>query len=159
MNTAKEIRAKNVENSKNIIKNIDISDAMTVRLYSKSRTRGEVKFKKKRDTLNFKSTDDANDAINKLVDAGVKIRKVEIISQDHSILAVFKPERIRLTPTQDDKLAKREEREQAKAEKARLKEIELSEKKQARELKKQLKSAANSYKSKAAKNIAAEALA
>lgn len=159
MNTAKEIRAKNVENSKNIIKNIDISDAMTVRLYSKSRTRGEVKFKKKRDTLNFKSTDDANDAINKLVDAGVKIRKVEIISQDHSILAVFKPERIRLTPTQDDKLAKREEREQAKAEKARLKEIELAEKKQARELKKQLKSTANSYKSKAAKNIAAEALA
>lgn len=159
MNTAKEIRAKNVENSKNIIKNIDISDAMTVRLYSKSRTRGEVKFKKKRDTLNFKSTDDANDAINKLVDAGVKIRKVEIISQDNSILAVFKPERIRLTPTQDDKLAKREEREQAKAEKARLKEIELAEKKQARELKKQLKSTANSYKSKAAKNIAAEALA
>ena len=159
MNTAKEIRAKNVENSKNIIKNIDISDAMTVRLYSKSRTRGEVKFKKKRDTLNFKSTDDANDAINKLVDAGVKIRKVEIISQDNSILAAFKPERIRLTPTQDDKLAKREEREQAKAEKARLKEIELSEKKQARELKKQLKSTANSYKSKAAKNIAAEALA
>jgi hypothetical protein len=163
MNTAKEVKAKNAENSKNIISGIELNDTMTVRVYSKSRAKGEVKFKKKRDSLTFKSTEDANTAINALVDAGAKIRKVEIIAEDGSIVNALKPTRVRVTPTAEEKAAKRTERESAKAEKAAAKAKIKAEKAAAKESAKiekaAVKAQAKTEKVKAKKNVAEEALA
>ena len=162
MNTAKEVKAKNAENSKNIISGIELNDTMTVRVYSKNRAKGEIKFKKKRDSLTFKSTDAANVAINALVDTGAKIRKVEVIAEDGT-MSTFKPTRVRVTPTAEEKAAKREEREKAKAEKAAEKAKIKAEKTAIRDAAKAEKAAAKEQakteKVKAKKNIAEEALA
>jgi len=163
MNTAKEVKAKNAENSKNIISAIELNETMTVRVYSKSRAKGEVKFKKKRDSLTFKSTEAANTAINALVDAGAKIRKVEIIAEDGTMLSTTKPSRVRVTPTAEEKAAKREINEAAKAEKAAAKAKIKAEKAAAKESAKILKAAvkaqAKTEKVKTTKNVAEEALA
>lgn len=163
MNTAKEVKAKNAENSKNII-TAEINDSMTVRVYSKSRAKGEVKFKKKRDSLTFKTTDAANAAINALVDSGAKIRKVEVITEDGTITN-FKPTRVRITPSPEEKAAKREVREAAKAEKAKAKAEAKAEKAKVKESLKAAKALEKANKPKAEpkekanRNIAAEALA
>lgn len=162
MNTAKEVKAKNAENSKNIISGIELNDNMTVRVYSKNRAKGEIKFKKKRDSLTFKNTGAANFAINELVDAGAKIRKVEVIAEDGT-MSTFKPTRVRVTPTAEEKAAKREIREAAKAEKAAAKAKIKAEKAAAKESAKiekaAVKAQAKTEKVKAKKNIAEEALA
>lgn len=119
-----EIKTANAENSKNII-TAEVNDTCQVRVYSKSRAKGDVKYKKQRETLMFRTTAAANAAINTMVEAGTKIRKIEIISAA-STTVNFKPQRVRLTPTREQKdTAKAErlaKREIAKANKTRLKE-------------------------------------
>lgn len=163
--TAKEVKAKNAENSKNLI-TATVNDTMTVRIYSKSRNKGEVKFKKKRDSMTFKSTADANTAINTMVDAGAKLRKIELIAADGTVTATYKPTRVRLTPTAEEKAAakaKRETERKAKAEakakaKAEAAKIKAEAKAKAIADKAKAKPAA-APKVKAPKNVAAEALA
>lgn len=119
-----EIKTANAENSKNIITS-EVNETCQVRVYSKSRAKGDVKYKKRRDTFTFKTTEAANTAINTMVDSGTKIRKVEVISATGTVES-FKPQRVRLTPTREQKDAAKAERlakrEIAKATKARLKE-------------------------------------
>jgi hypothetical protein len=119
-----EIKTANAENSKNII-TAEVNDTCQVRVYSKSRAKGEMKYKKQRETFTFKTTEAANTAINAMVEAGTKIRKVELISADGTTVN-FKPQRVRLTPTREQKEAAKAERlakrEVAKANKTRLKE-------------------------------------
>ena len=120
-----EIKTANAENSKNII-TAEVNDTCQVRVYSKSRAKGEMKYKKRRDTFTFKTTEAANAAINTMVDSGTKIRKVEVISISSDIIQTCKPQRVRLTPTREQKDAAKAERlakrEIAKANKERLKE-------------------------------------
>ena len=115
--TAKEVKAKNAENSKNLITD-KVNDTMSVRIYSKSRVKGEVKFKKKRDSMTFKTTAEANTAINAMVDAGAKLRKIELIAADGTVTATYKPTRVRLTPTADEKAAAKAKREAERKTKA-----------------------------------------
>ena len=120
-----EIKTTNAENSKNII-TAEVNETCQVRVYSKSRAKGEMKYKKRRDTFTFKTTEAANAAINTMVDSGTKIRKVEVISNTLAIIETCKPQRVRLTPTREQKDAAKAERlakrEIAKANKERLKE-------------------------------------
>ena len=165
--TAKEVKAKNAENSKNLIQ-CAITDSMSVRIYSKSRAKGEVKFKKKRDSMTYKSAADANAAINSAVDAGAKIRKVEVIAADGTVTATYKPTRVRLTPTNEEKAAAKAKREAERKAKADAK---AATKAEAAKIKAEAKAAAikskadaektkpAAPKAKAAKNVAAEALA
>ena len=165
--TAKEVKAKNAENSKNLI-TAAVTDAMTVRVYSKSRTKGEVKFKKKRDSLTFKSAAEANTAINTMVEAGAELRKIELLAADGTVTVTYKPTRVRLTPTNEEKAeakAKREAERKAKAD------AKAATKAEAAKIKAEAKAAAvkakaeaaktkpAAPKAKAAKNVAAEALA
>ena len=167
ISTAKEVKAKNAENSKNLIQ-CAVTDSMSVRIYSKSRAKGEVKFKKKRDSMTYKSAADANTAINALVDAGAKIRKVEIIAADGTVTATYKPTRVRLTPTNEEKAAaktKRDAERKAKADaKAAVKAEAAKAKAEAKAAAAKAKAEAAKTKpaapkAKAAKNVAAEALA
>lgn len=165
--TAKEVKAKNAENSKNLIQ-CAVTDSMSVRIYSKSRAKGEVKFKKKRDSMTYKSAADANTAINALVDAGAKIRKVEIIAADGTVTVTYKPTRVRLTPTNEEKAAAKAKREAERKAKADAK---AAAKAEAAKIKAEAKAAAvkakadaakakpAAPKAKATKNVAAEALA
>jgi len=171
--TAKEVKAKNAENSKNLI-TAAVTDSMTVRVYSKSRNKGEVKFKKKRDSLTFKSTAEANAAINTMVDAGAKLRKIELLAADATVTATYKPTRVRLTPTNEEKAAAKAKREAerktkadakaaAKAEavkiKAEAKAAAIKAKADAEKANVKLTNAKAPAKAKAVKNVAAEALA
>jgi hypothetical protein len=171
--TAKEVKAKNAENSKNLI-SATVTDTMTVRIYSKSRNKGEVKFKKKRDSMTFKSTADANTAINAMVDAGAKLRKIELLATDGTVTATYKPTRVRLTPTNEEKAAAKAKREAerktkadakaaAKAEavkiKAEAKAAAVKAKADAEKANVKLTNAKAPAKAKAVKNVAAEALA
>ena len=171
--TAKEVKAKNAENSKNLI-TAAVTDSMTVRVYSKSRNKGEVKFKKKRDSLTFKSTAEANTAINTMVDAGAKLRKIELLAADATVTATYKPTRVRLTPTNEEKAAAKAKREAerktkadakaaAKAEavkiKAEAKAAAIKAKADAEKANAKLTNAKAPAKPKAVKNVAAEALA
>jgi hypothetical protein len=162
---AKEAKAQTAENSKNLV-NVEINDSMTVRIYSKSRSKGDVKFKKKRDSITFKSMQAANDHINTMVEAGAKIRKVEVIAEDGTATAM-KPTRVRITPTKEEKAqvkaerqvardAKAAERAKAKAEAKAQREAAKAEKAKAKETAKPEKAKAPA---KAKKNEAAEALA
>ena len=117
MATRKEIRAQNLQNSKNILGDTEITVDMTVRIYSKSRGKGETQFIKKRESLTFRNRDEADRCIGEMVDAGARIRKVEIVSVSGELLATLKPAKIRLTLTDEQKLARRAERQAAKAEK------------------------------------------
>jgi hypothetical protein len=117
MATRKEIRAQNLQNSKSILGDAEITADMTVRIYSKSRGKGEAQFIKKRESLTFRNRDEADRCIGDMVDAGVRIRKVEIVSVSGELLATLKPAKIRLTLTDEQKLARRAERQAAKAEK------------------------------------------
>jgi hypothetical protein len=171
--TAKEVKAKNAENSKNLI-TATVTDSMSVRIYSKSRAKGEVKFKKKRDSLTFKSAAEANAAINTMVDAGAKLRKIELIAADGTVTATYKPTRVRLTPTNEEKAAAKAKREAdrktkadakaaAKAEavkiKAEAKAAAVKAKADAEKANAKLTNAKAPGKAKAVKNVAAEALA
>ena len=117
-NQAKQAQA---EASKNII-TCDVNDTMTVRIYTKSRAKGEIKFSKKRISQVFKSTDEANASLDELyIQKGSKIRKVEVIAKD-GVVQLFRPTRIRLTPTDEQKAeakalkqAEREAQSKAKA--------------------------------------------
>ena len=102
---AKEAKTQNAANSKNLV-NVEINDTMSVRIYSKSRAKGEVKFKKKRDSITFKTTEAANAHINAMVDAGAKIRKVEVINADGTY-ETMKPTKVRITPTKEEKAQKK----------------------------------------------------
>ena len=176
--TAKEVKAKNAENSKNLIK-CAVTDSMSVRIYSKSRVKGEVKFKKKRDSLTFKSAAEANAAINTMVDAGAKLRKIELIAADGTVTATYKPTRVRLTPTADEKAAAKAKREaerktkadakaaakadavkiKAEAKAAAVKAKADAEKANAKLTNAKAPAAKAPAKPKAVKNVAAEALA
>lgn len=173
--TAKEVKAKNAENSKNLI-TAAVTDSMTVRIYSKSRAKGEVKFKKKRDSMTFKSMAEANTAINTMVDAGAKLRKIELLAADGTVTATYKPTRVRLTPTAEEKAeakAKREVERKAKADakaaakaeaakiKAEAKAAAVKAKADAEKANAKLTNAKapKATKAKATKNVAAEALA
>lgn len=162
---AKEAKTQNAANSKNLV-NVEINDTMSVRIYSKSRAKGEVKFKKKRDSITFKTTEAANAHINAMVDAGAKIRKVEVINADGTY-ETMKPTKVRITPTKEEKAQKKAERQaereakaQAKAEaKAQAKaEREAAKAEKAKAKAKEVKTEAKP-KAKAPKNTAAEALA
>ena len=168
ISTAKEVKAKNAENSKNLIQ-CAITDSMSVRIYSKSRAKGEVKFKKKRDSMTYKSAAEANAAVNTLVDAGAKIRKIEVIAADGTVTATYKPTRVRLTPTNEEKAAAKAKREAERKTKADAK---AAAKAEAAKIKAEAKAAAvkakadaakakpaAAPKAKATKNVAAEALA
>ena len=113
---AKEAKAQNAENSKNLV-NVPVDEKMTVRIYSKSRAKGDVKFKKKRDSVTFKTTDAANAHINKMVEAGAKIRKIEVIAEDGTV-SNLKPTRVRITPTKEEKAKVKAERQAARDAKA-----------------------------------------
>ena len=177
--TAKEVKAKNAENSKNLITDT-VNDTMSIRIYSKSRAKGEVKFKKKRDSMTFKTAAEANAAVNALVDAGAKLRKIELIDAEGTVTATYKPTRVRLTPTADEKAAAKAKREAerktkadakaaAKAEavkiKAEAKAAAVKAKADAERANQKLTTAkapaakAPAAKAKAVKNVAAEALA
>jgi hypothetical protein len=169
---AKEAKAQNAENSKNLV-TIPVNEKMTVRIYSKSRAKGDVKFKKKRDSLTFKTADAANTHINKMVEAGAKIRKVEVIAEDGTV-SNMKPTRVRITPTKEEKAKIKAERQAARDAKAADKAKAKAEAKAQREAAKAEKAKAKAKeaakvakaketaKTKAtpkAKNTAAEALA
>ena len=118
-NQAKQAQA---EASKNII-TCDVNDTMTVRIYTKSRAKGEIKFSKKRISQVFKSTAEANASLDELyIQKGSKIRKVEVIAKD-GVVQLFRPTRIRLTPTDEQKAEakalKQAEREAQSKEKAK----------------------------------------
>ena len=116
---AKEAKAQNAANSKNLV-NIPVDEKMTVRIYSKSREKGDVKFKKKRDSLTFKTMDAANQHVNKMVEAGAKIRKIEVIAEDGTVTNL-KPTRVRITPTKEEKAKIKAERQAARDAKAQAK--------------------------------------
>ena len=176
--TAKEVKAKNAENSKNLITD-KVNDTMSVRIYSKSRVKGEVKFKKKRDSMTFKTTAEANAAINAMVDAGAKLRKIELLATDGTVTATYKPTRVRLTPTADEKAAAKAKREaerktkadakaaakadaikvKAEAKAAAVKAKADAEKANAKLTNAKAPAAKTTAKPKAVKNVAAEALA
>jgi hypothetical protein len=167
---AKEAKAQNAENSKNLV-NVPVDEKMTVRIYSKSRAKGDVKFKKKRDSVTFKTTDAANAHINKMVEAGAKIRKIEVIAEDGTV-SNLKPTRVRITPTKEEKAKVKAERQaardakaadkaKAKAEAKAQREAAKAEKAKAKEAEKasKAKEAAKTKATPKAKNAAAEALA
>ena len=167
---AKEAKAQNAANSKNLV-NMPVDEKMTVRIYSKSREKGDVKFKKKRDSLTFKTMDAANQHVNKMVEAGAKIRKIEVIAEDGSVTNL-KPTRVRITPTKEEKVkikaerqaardAKAQAKAQAKAEAKAQREAAKAEKAKAKEAEKasKAKEAAKTKATPKAKNTAAEALA
>lgn len=162
---AKEAKAQTAENSKNLV-NVEVNDKMTVRIYSKSRSKGDVKFKKKRDSITFKSMKAANDHINAMVEAGAKIRKVEVIAEDGTATAM-KPTRVRITPTKEEKAKVKAERQAARdakaAEKAKAKAEAKAQREAAKAEKAKAKETAKPEKAKAPakakKNEAAEALA
>ena len=105
------------EASKNII-TCDVNDTMTVRIYTKSRAKGEIKFSKKRISATFKSAAEANSALDvQHIQKGEKIRKVEVIAEDGTV-QLFRPTRIRLTPTPEQKA---EAKAQKQADKAKAK--------------------------------------
>lgn len=173
---AKEAKAQNAENSKNLV-NVPVDEKMTVRIYSKSRAKGDVKFKKKRDSETFKTTDAANAHINKMVEAGAKIRKIEVIAEDGTVNNL-KPTRVRITPTKEEKAKVKAERQvvrdakatdkaKAKAEAKAQREVVKADKAKAKEAEKASK-AKEAVKTKATPkgkftkslaNAAAEALA
>jgi hypothetical protein len=164
---AKEAKTQNAANSKNLV-NVEINDTMSVRIYSKSRAKGEVKFKKKRDSLTFKTADAANAHINTMVDAGAKIRKVEVINADGTY-ETMKPTKVRITPTKEEKAQKKAERQAEREAKAKVKaeakaqakaEREAAKAEKAKAKAKEVKATATpKAKAKAPKNTAAEALA
>lgn len=167
---AKEAKAQNAANSKNLV-NMPVDEKMTVRIYSKSREKGDVKFKKKRDSLTFKTMDAANQHVNKMVEAGAKIRKIEVIAEDGTVTSL-KPTRVRITPTKEEKAkikaerqaardAKAQAKAQAKAEAKAQREAAKAEKAKAKEAEKasKAKEAAKTKATPKAKNTAAEALA
>jgi hypothetical protein len=167
---AKEAKAQNAENSKNLV-NVPVDEKMTVRIYSKSRAKGDVKFKKKRDSVTFKTTDAANAHINKMVEAGAKIRKIEVIAEDGTV-SNLKPTRVRITPTKEEKAKVKAERQaardakaadkaKAKAEAKAQREAAKAEKAKAKEAEKasKAKEAAKTKATPKAKSTAAEALA
>ena len=164
---AKEAKTINAENSKNLV-NVEINDTMSVRIYSKSRAKGEVKFKKKRDSITFKTTEAANAHINAMVDAGAKIRKVEVINADGSFESM-KPTKVRITPTKEEKAKLKAERQAAREAKAQAKAEAKAQAKAEREAAKAEKAKAKEAaktekvkaapKAKATKNVAEEALA
>ena len=167
---AKEAKAQNAENSKNLV-NVPVDEKMTVRIYSKSRAKGDVKFKKKRDSVTFKTADAANAHINKMVEAGAKIRKIEVIAEDGTV-SNLKPTRVRITPTKEEKAKVKAERQaardakaadkaKAKAEAKAQREAAKAEKAKAKEAEKasKAKEAAKTKATPKAKNAAAEALA
>lgn len=164
---AKEAKTQNAANSKNLV-NVEINDTMSVRIYSKSRAKGEVKFKKKRDSITFKTTEAANAHINAMVDAGAKIRKVEVIYADGTY-ETMKPTKVRITPTKEEKAQKKAERQAEREAKAKAKaeakaqakaEREAAKAEKAKAKAKEVKATATpNAKAKAPKNTAAEALA
>lgn len=162
---AKEAKTQNAANSKNLV-NVEINDTMSVRIYSKSRAKGEVKFKKKRDSITFKTTEAANAHINAMVDAGAKIRKVEVINADGTY-ETMKPTKVRITPTKEEKAQKKAERQAEREAKAKAKAEAKAQAKAEREAAKAEKAKAKAKevkatatpKAKAPKNTAAEALA
>lgn len=164
---AKEAKTQNAANSKNLV-NVEINDTMSVRIYSKSRAKGEVKFKKKRDSITFKTTEAANAHINSMVDAGAKIRKVEVINADGTFESM-KPTKVRITPTKEEKATMKAERQAAREAKAAAKAEAKAKAKAEREVVKAEKAKAKADakakevktapKPKVAKNTAAEALA
>jgi hypothetical protein len=164
---AKEAKTQNAANSKNLV-NVEINDTMSVRIYSKSRAKGEVKFKKKRDSLTFKTADAANAHINAMVDAGAKIRKVEVINADGTFESM-KPTKVRITPTKEEKATMKAERQATREAKAAAKAEAKAKAKAEREVVKAEKAKAKADakakevktapKPKVAKNLAAEALA
>jgi hypothetical protein len=173
VSNAKEVKAKNAANSKNLITDT-VTDKMSVRIYSKSRAKGEVKFKKKRDSLTFKTTAEANAAVNALVDAGAKLRKIELIAEDGTVVNTYKPNRVRLTPTKEEKdaiKAKKDAERKLKAEqkvatklnlakiKAEAKAAAVKAKADAEKANAKLTTAKAPQKTKTTKNVAAEALA
>jgi hypothetical protein len=164
---AKEAKTQNAANSKNLV-NVEINDTMSVRIYSKSRAKGEVKFKKKRDSITFKTTEAANAHINAMVDAGAKIRKVEVINADGTFESM-KPTKVRITPTKEEKAIMKAERQATREAKAAAKAEAKAKAKAEREVVKAEKAKAKADakakevktapKPKVAKNLAAEALA
>ena len=165
---AKEAKTQNAANSKNLV-NVEINDTMSVRIYSKSRAKGEVKFKKKRDSITFKNAEAANTHINAMVDAGAKIRKVEVINADGTF-ETMKPTKVRITPTKEEKAqlkaTRQAEREAKAAAKAEAKAQAKAEREAAKAEKAKAKAEAKTKevktepKAKAAKkNVAEEALA
>jgi len=158
---AKEAKAQNAENSKNLV-NVPVDEKMTVRIYSKSRAKGDVKFKKKRDSVTFKTTDAANAHINKMVEAGAKIRKIEVIAEDGTV-SNLKPTRVRITPTKEEKAKVKAERQAARdakaADKAKAKAEAKAQREAAKAEKAKAKEAAKTKATPKAKNAAAEALA
>jgi len=163
---AKEAKNQNAANSKNLV-NVEINDTMSVRIYSKSRAKGEVKFKKKRDSITFKNAEAANTHINAMVDAGAKIRKVEVINADGTY-ETMKPTKVRITPTKEEKAQVKAERQAAREAKAKEKaeakakakaEREAAKAEKAKAKAEAAKATAKTPKAKATKNVAEDALA
>jgi len=114
MSTSQAKQAQ-AEASKNII-TCDVNDTMTVRIYTKSRAKGEIKYSKKRISATFKSAAEANTALDtQYIQKGAKIRKVEVIAQDGTV-QLFRPTRIRLTPTPEQKAEAKAQKQAQRAE-------------------------------------------
>jgi hypothetical protein len=111
--TTNEAKKAQAEKSKNLITG-SITEKHTVRIFTKTREKGETRYSKKRSTLSFKNATEANAAVNALVEKGVKIRKVEVINAAGES-TIFKPERVRVTPTAEEKLKQAQSRKAAKA--------------------------------------------
>ena len=124
--STQEAKTARAEASKNII-TCDVTKDHTVRVYIKTRAKGEIKWSKKRVTHSFSSSAQANTELDNLyISKGAKIRKVEVINGED--IQSFRPVKIRLTPTREQreeaKALKRAEREAQRTEKAAAKTAE-----------------------------------
>jgi colicin import membrane protein len=148
---ANQVRQAQAEASKNII-TCDVNDTMTVRIYTKSRAKGEIKFSKKRISQVFKSTTEANTSLDELyIQKGSKIRKVEVIAQDGTV-QLFRPAKIRLTPTPEQK-AEAKALKQVEREAQRKEKAEAEAKAKAAAEKAKAKAAADKEKAKKAEAV------
>ena len=150
--STQEAKTAKAEASKNIV-TCEVNDKMSVRVYIKTRAKGEIKWSKKRITHTFKSTDEANSQIEALyISKGAKIRKVEVIGAEGEPQS-FRPVKIRLTPT-------REQREEAKALKRTEREAQRAEKEAAKLAEREAKAKAKTEAAtKALEDKKAEAVA
>jgi len=117
--STQEAKTARAEASKNII-TCTVTKDHSVRVYIKTRAKGEIKWSKKRITHSFNSAEEANTELDNLyITKGAKIRKVEVILGEE--VQTFRPVKIRLTPTpeqrEETKALKRAEREAQRAEK------------------------------------------
>lgn len=144
---------KPAETSKQVMIQCTITPEMTVRVFTKKREKGAIKYSKKRVTQSFVDAEAANSFIEKLIKSGNKIRKIEICSETGA--ETIKPERIRKTLTTEERAVAREQKKaEREAEKAKVQAIKDAEKAKKVEA---AKKAADAKKVEAAKKAAQDA--